>query len=68
MLDMGIIERSNSSYSCPVLLLTKKDQSVRFCIDYRKLNRITVFDTKPMPNPEVLFALLAKSKILVRST
>ena len=59
MLDIGIIERSNSSYSSPVVLVPKKDQTVRFCIDYRKLNRITVFDTEPMPNPEELFALLA---------
>ena len=68
MLDMGIIERSNSSYSSPVVLVPKKDQTVRFCIDYRKLNRITVFDTEPMPNPEELFALLAKSKYLSKDS
>ena len=64
MLDMSVIERANSKYCSPVVLIAKKDNTVRFCIDYRKLNRVTVFDPEPLPNPEDLFVQLSKSKYL----
>ena len=52
MLELGVIERSVSPYSSPVVLVPKKDGSVRFCIDFRKLIKVTEFDAKPMPNME----------------
>ena len=41
MLEANIIQRSRSSWAFPVIIIEKKDGSSRFCIDYRKLNKIT---------------------------
>jgi hypothetical protein len=60
MLALGVIERSTSPYASPIVLVKKKDGSIRFCIDFRKLNKITIFDPEPMPNPEHLFSQLTK--------
>ena len=59
MLEANVIEKSNSPYSSPVVLVKKPDGSNRFCVDYRKLNRITVFDAEPMPSASDIYAKLA---------
>ena len=41
MLEANIVERSRSSYAFPVVIVKKKNGSSRFCVDYRKLNKIT---------------------------
>ena len=63
MLKLGVIEHSNSAYASPIVLVRKPDGTNRFCIDYRKLNTITVFDPEPIPNAEDLMARLGKGKI-----
>ena len=52
MLQLGVIEKSVSPYSSLVVLVPKKDGSVRFCFDFRKLNKVAEFDAEPMPNME----------------
>ena len=59
MLAMGIIEESAAAYASPVVMVKKPDGSTRVCIDYRKLNTVTVFDPEPMPTAEEIFAKLA---------
>ena len=41
MMKRGVIQKSTSPWSSPVLLVKKKDNSVRFCVDYHKINSIT---------------------------
>ena len=62
MLAMGVIEESCAAYASPVVMVKKPDGSTRVCIDYRKLNSVTIFDPEPMPTAEEIFAKLAEDQ------
>lgn len=48
-LDAGVIEPATSEWAIPVVFVPKHDGTVRFCVEYRKLNLTTVVDTYPLP-------------------
>ena len=62
MLKLGVIERASSPYNSPIVLVKKPDDTYRFCTDFRRCNAKVVFDGEPLPDPELLFAKVAKAR------
>ncbi|GJY96474.1 putative reverse transcriptase domain-containing protein, partial [Tanacetum coccineum] len=62
MLENGFIRPSVSPWGAPVLFVKKKDGSMRLCIDYRELNRITIRNRYPLPRIDDLFDQLQGAK------
>lgn len=54
MRDLGVIESSTSVWSSPIVLVPKKDGSLRLCLDFRRHNSISKFDAYPMPRNDEL--------------
>ncbi len=55
LLAKGLIEPSSSPYGAPILFVTRKDGSLRMCLDYRALNKLTVKNRYPLPRIDDLF-------------
>ena len=55
LLDRGFIRPSTSPWGAPVLFAKKKDKTLRLCIDYRQLNRVTIKNRYPLPRIDDLF-------------
>ncbi|KAK8610101.1 hypothetical protein V6N13_026645 [Hibiscus sabdariffa] len=51
----GFIRPSTSPWGAPILFVKKKDSTMRLCIDYRQLNRVTIKNKYPLPRIEDLF-------------
>ena len=70
-LDKGLIRPSVSPWGAPLLFVKKKDGSMRLCIDYRELNKLTIKNKYPLPRIDDLFDQLKGascfSKIDLRS-
>lgn len=66
LLAAGLITQSCSPFASPVLLVLKKDGSWRFCVDYRKLNDLTIKNRFPMPLIEEILDELAGTKYFTK--
>lgn len=64
LLKLGIIVKSTSPWAAPVVCVAKPDGSLRLCIDYRGLNRVTSTDAYPMPRVEELVDRVAPAKFI----
>ena len=58
MLASDVIRHSNSPWALPVVMVKKKDGSLRFCVDFRQLNAATVKDAHPLPRIDDLLDML----------
>jgi len=63
LLDKGFIRPSNSPWGAPVLFVKKKDGTLRLCIDYRQLNKVTVKNRYPLPRIDDLFDQLKGARV-----
>jgi hypothetical protein len=63
LLNAGIIRPSKSPWSAPIVLIPKPDGSFRVCINYKKLNSITIKDAFPIPRIQDIFIRLRDSLI-----
>ncbi|KAK7925002.1 hypothetical protein WMY93_007312 [Mugilogobius chulae] len=60
--DANIIRESESPFASPIVVVKKKNGSIRLCVDYRKLNSQTIKDAYALPNIEEAFSALSGSR------
>ena len=63
LLEKGYIRPSISPWGAPVLFVKKKDGTLRLCIDYRQLNRVTIKNKYPLPRVDDLFDQLQGARV-----
>ena len=66
MIKMGVIRESTSPYSSSVVVVKKKENTNRVCVDYRKLNKLIVVDPQSMPTAADLFHKLSGDEYFSR--
>jgi hypothetical protein len=63
LLDKGYIRPSSSPWGCPALFVKMKDEALRLCVDYRRLDAITIKNKYPLPRIDILFDQLVGSQV-----
>ena len=66
LLEKRFIRPSVSSWGAPVLFVKKKDGTLRLCIDYRQLNKLTIKNKYPLPRIDDLFDQLKGASIFTK--
>lgn len=64
LLESGLIYPVESEHAHPVVCVSKKDGSIRLCVDYRRLNTATISDAFPMRNPQELILQVGRAKFI----
>ena len=67
MLDMDIIQPSMSLWGSPIVLDTKKNGSIRLCVDYRALNCVADFDAYPISRVDAILDKVSSTKYISTS-
>ena len=65
MLEHGIIRRSDSPYTSPIVMVKKRDNSTRICVDFQRYNKISIFDPVPMTTSEDILENYPNQSILL---
>ena len=55
LLDKGFIRPNTSPWGAPILFVKKNDSTLRLCIDYKELNKLTIKNKYPLPRIDDLF-------------
>lgn len=63
LVDQGVVKQSCSPYASPIVVVQKKDGSIRLCVDYRQLNLRTRKDAFPLPRIEESLDALAGARL-----
>ena len=63
LVSKGFVRPSTSPWGAPVLFVKKKDGSLRLCIDYRELNKVTIRNQYPLPRIDDLFDQLQGARV-----
>jgi len=63
MLQHGVVQPSTSPWASPIVLVKKKDGTIRFCVDYRQLNDVTRKDAYPLPRKDETLDALSGAKV-----
>jgi hypothetical protein len=66
LLAKGHIKPSKSRYGAPVLFVHKKDETLKMCVDYRTLNKVTMKNQYPFLRIDDLFDQLSEAKVFNR--
>ena len=64
MRAQGVIEPTSSDWAAPIVVVRKKDGSIRLCVDYRRLNAVSIVDAYPMPRIEDLIDYIGQAKFI----
>ena len=64
MLKEGVIEPCVSEWASPMVIIKKKDDTIRLCVDYRRLNAETMMDAYPMPRVDDILDQVGQAKYI----